>query len=175
MKYRYRTFGDPPSQRSAEDLTISVARFFAKNGTLTNYYVYHGGTNFGRSSSSFVTTRYYDEAPLDEFGLMRDPKWSHLRDLHRALRLSRRALLWGTPTVQKINQDLEITVYENTAEHMCAAFLTNNHTTQPSNITFRGAAYYLPEKSVSILADCKTVIYNTQTVNKSTFLFFFQL
>uniref|UniRef100_M1A6P4 Beta-galactosidase n=1 Tax=Solanum tuberosum TaxID=4113 RepID=M1A6P4_SOLTU len=161
---QYRTFGDPPSQRSAEDLAFSVARFFAKNGTLTNYYMYHGGTNFGRSSSSFVTTRYYDEAPLDEFGLMRDPKWSHLRDLHRALRLSRRALLWGTPTVQKINQDLEITVYENTAEHMCAAFLTNNHTTQPSNITFRGAAYYLPEKSVSILADCKTVVYNTQTV-----------
>lgn len=29
---------------------------------------YHGGTNFGRTSSSFVMTRYYDEAPLDEFG-----------------------------------------------------------------------------------------------------------
>ncbi|KAJ8572203.1 hypothetical protein K7X08_008714 [Anisodus acutangulus] len=162
---QYRTFGDPPSQRSAEDLAFSVARFFAKNGTLTNYYMYHGGTNFGRSSSSFVTTRYYDEAPLDEFGLMRDPKWSHLRDLHRALRLSRRALLWGTPTVQKISEDLEITVYENTgSDPMCAAFLTNNHTKLPSNITFRGADYYLPEKSVSILADCKTVVYNTQTV-----------
>uniref|UniRef100_A0A3Q7IZ73 Uncharacterized protein n=1 Tax=Solanum lycopersicum TaxID=4081 RepID=A0A3Q7IZ73_SOLLC len=36
MKYKYRTFGDPPSQRSAEDLAFSVARFFAKNGTLTN-------------------------------------------------------------------------------------------------------------------------------------------
>ncbi|CAN4107357.1 unnamed protein product [Withania somnifera] len=161
---QYRTYGDPPSQRSAEDLAFSVARFFAKNGTLANYYMYYGGTNFGRSASSFVTTRYYDEAPLDEFGLMRDPKWSHLRDLHRALRLSRRALLWGTPTVQKINENLEITVYENTAEHMCTAFLTNNHTIIPSNITFRGAEYYLPEKSVSILADCKTVVYNTQTV-----------
>lgn len=47
---------------------------------------------------------------------------------------------------------------------MCAAFLTNNHTKLPSNITFRGAEYYLPEKSISILADCKTVVYNTQTV-----------
>lgn len=27
----------------------------------------HGGTNFGRTTS-FVMTRYYDEAPLDEFG-----------------------------------------------------------------------------------------------------------
>lgn len=29
---------------------------------------YHGGTNFGRNAAHFVTTRYYDEAPLDEFG-----------------------------------------------------------------------------------------------------------
>lgn len=43
-------------------------------------------------------------------GLFREPKWSHLRDLHRALRLSRRALLWGTPTVQTINQDLEVII-----------------------------------------------------------------
>lgn len=62
---------------------------------------------------------------------------------------------------------MQITVYENTAEHMCSAFLTNNHTTEAFKITFRGNEYYLPEKSVSILADCKTVVYNTQTVNKS--------
>ena len=29
---------------------------------------YHGGTNFGRTSAVFTTTRYYDEAPLDEYG-----------------------------------------------------------------------------------------------------------
>ncbi|KAL0383935.1 UNVERIFIED_CONTAM: Beta-galactosidase 13 [Sesamum radiatum] len=105
---RYRVYGDPPSQRAAEDLSFAVARFFAKNGTLNNYYMYHGGTNFGRTSSSFVTSRYYDEAPLDEFGLKRDPKFGHLRDLHRALRLSKKALLKGTPRVQKINEDLEV-------------------------------------------------------------------
>ncbi|KAM3344125.1 beta-galactosidase 13 isoform X1 [Capsicum galapagoense] len=160
---QYRTFGDPPSQRAAEDIAFSVARFFAKNGTLTNYYMYYGGTNYGRTSSSFVTTRYYDEAPLDEFGLLREPKWSHLRDLHRALRLSRRALLWGTPSVQKINEDLEITVYEKPGTD-CAAFLTNNHTSNTAIIKFRGKEYFLPEKSVSILPDCKTVVYNTQTV-----------
>lgn len=39
-------------------------------GYLTHIHVqYHGGTNFGRTSSSFVTTRYYDEAPLDEYGM----------------------------------------------------------------------------------------------------------
>ena len=36
---RYRVFGDPPSQRAAEDIAFAVARFFAKNGTHTNYYM----------------------------------------------------------------------------------------------------------------------------------------
>ncbi|CAA2991953.1 beta-galactosidase 13-like [Olea europaea subsp. europaea] len=161
---QYRVFGDPPSQRSAEDLAFSVARFFARNGTLNNYYMYYGGTNYGRTSSSFVTTRYYDEAPLDEFGLLREPKWGHLRDLHRALRLSKKPLLWGTPSVQKINKDLEIITFENPKSNICAAFLTNNHTKAPATIQFRGVDYYLPQRSISILPDCKTVVYNTETV-----------
>lgn len=161
---QYRTFGDPPSQRAAEDLAFSVARFFAKNGTYVNYYMYYGGTNFGRTGSSFVSTRYYDEGPLDEFGLYREPKWSHLRDVHRALRLSKKPLLWGTPNVQKINDDLEITTFENSNLKVCAAFLTNNHTLKPNSITFKGTEYYIPEKSVSILPDCKTVVFNTQNV-----------
>ena len=65
---QYRVFGDPPSQRPVEDIAFSVARFFSKKGSLTNYYMYHGGTNFGRTSAIFTTTRYYDEAPLDEYG-----------------------------------------------------------------------------------------------------------
>ncbi|KAL7118537.1 hypothetical protein ACP275_02G008400 [Erythranthe tilingii] len=161
---QYRVFGDPPSQRAAEDLAYAVARFFARNGTLNNYYMYHGGTNFGRTSSSFVTTRYYDEAPLDEFGLKREPKFGHLKDLHKALRLSKKPLLWGTQNVQMVTKDLEITTYEKSGTNICVAFLTNNHSREAMNIKFRGVDYYLPAKSISILPDCKTVVYNTQTV-----------
>nr|GMC87505.1 beta-galactosidase 13-like [Ipomoea batatas] len=162
---QYRTFGDPPSQRSAEDLAFSITRFFAAlNGTYVNYYMYYGGTNFGRTASSFVSTRYYDEGPLDEFGLYRDPKWSHLRDNHRALKLCKKPLFWGAQTIQKITTDLEIITFENPALKLCAAFLTNNHTLNPNTINFRGTKYYLPEKSISILPDCKTVVFNTQNV-----------
>lgn len=43
---------------------------------LTNHYSmsnifilqYHGGTNFGRASSAYIKTSYYDQAPLDEYG-----------------------------------------------------------------------------------------------------------
>ncbi|KAK3028490.1 hypothetical protein RJ639_040059 [Escallonia herrerae] len=173
---QYRVFGDPPSQRAAEDIAYSVARFFSKNGTLANYYMYYGGTNFGRTSSSFVTTRYYDEAPLDEFGwqlkphlqkfqsLKREPKWGHVRDLHRALRLSKKALLWGTPIVQRVSPKLEVVTYEKPGSDFCAAFLINNHSRVPATINFRGVDYTLPEKSISILPDCKTVVFNSQTI-----------
>ncbi|KAM2711110.1 hypothetical protein EV1_031262 [Malus domestica] len=161
---QYRVFGDPPSQRSAEDIAFSVARFFSKNGALTNYYMYHGGTNFGRTSSIFTTTRYYDEAPLDEYGLPRDPKWSHLKDLHKALKLSRKALLWGVPGVQKISKDTEVHFYETAATNICAAFLTNNNFQTEATVTWRGVDYYLPPRSISILPDCKTVVFNTQRV-----------
>ncbi|CAA6663225.1 unnamed protein product [Spirodela intermedia] len=162
---QYRVFGDPPSQRSAEDLAYAVALFFSKNGTLVNYYMYHGGTNFGRTSSSFVTTRYYDEAPLDEYGLLKEPKWGHIKDLHSALKLCRKALLWGTPTVQSLGQDLEARVYEKPGSDVCAAFLVNKNPRVDTTVVFRGVAYVLPHHSISILPNCKTVVINTQRVN----------
>ncbi|XP_045803623.1 beta-galactosidase 13-like [Trifolium pratense] len=161
---QYRVFGDPVSQRSAEDIAFSVARFFSKNGNLVNYYMYHGGTNFGRTSSAFTTTRYYDEAPLDEYGLERQPKWSHLRDAHTAMLLCRKAILHGVPTVQKLNTFHEVRVFEKPEANICAAFITNNHTTEPATINFRGSNYFLPPHSISVLPDCKTVVYNTQSI-----------
>ncbi|KAH0994172.1 hypothetical protein GBA52_005655 [Prunus armeniaca] len=161
---QYRVFGDPPSQRPVDDIAFAVARFFSKKGSLTNYYMYHGGTNFGRTSAIFTTTRYYDEAPLDEYGLPRDPKWSHLKDLHKALRLSRKALLWGFPGVQKMSANTEVYFYEMPATNICAAFLTNNNLTTEATVSWRGQDYYLPQHSISILPDCKTVVFNTQTI-----------
>ncbi|KAI3873836.1 hypothetical protein MKW92_052200 [Papaver armeniacum] len=54
-------------------------------------------------------------------------------------------------------------IYENPGGE-CAAFLCNNRTREPATATFRGNQYYLPAHSISILPDCKTVVYNTQTV-----------
>ncbi|KAK8263363.1 hypothetical protein E1A91_D12G036900v1 [Gossypium mustelinum] len=161
---QFRVFGDPPSQRSAEDLAFSIIRFCSKNGTLVNYYMYHGGTNFGRTSSSFTTTRYYDEAPLDEFGLIREPKWGHLKDAHRAVNLCKRALFSGSPFVQKLGPDQEARVWEQPGTSLCSAFLTNNNTKKPQALRFRGQDYQLPPRSISILPDCKTEVFNSQMI-----------
>ncbi|KAL4569678.1 hypothetical protein LXL04_025320 [Taraxacum kok-saghyz] len=161
---QYRVFGDPPSQRAAEDIAFSVARFFMNNGSMTNYYMYHGGTNFGRTSSSFVTTRYYDEAPLDEFGLIREPKWSHLRDIHRVLNLVKKPFLLGTQKIKDINKFVQIITYEKPESNLCLAFLSNRHKKIHRTIRFRGKIYFLPRRSVAILPDCKTVIFNTELI-----------
>ncbi|XP_027902823.1 beta-galactosidase 13-like [Vigna unguiculata] len=161
---QYRAHGDPPSQRSAEDIAFSIARFFAKGGSLVNYYMYHGGTNFGRTSSAFTPTRYYDEAPLDEYGLQREPKWTHLRDVHKAVLLCRKAILAGDTNVEKLNEFHEIRTIEKLGTNLCVAFITNNHTTDAATINFRGTDYFLPPHSISILPDCKTVVFNTQSI-----------
>lgn len=69
-------------------------------------------------------------------------------------------------TIEKLTKlvFLQIITYEKDSS-ACAAFLINNHTKEAGVINFRGVDYYLPEKSISILPDCKTVVYNTQTVN----------
>uniref|UniRef100_A0A0E0LXQ1 Beta-galactosidase n=1 Tax=Oryza punctata TaxID=4537 RepID=A0A0E0LXQ1_ORYPU len=162
---QYRVFGDPPSQRSAEDIAFSVARFFSVGGTLANYYMYHGGTNFGRNGAAFVMPRYYDEAPLDEFGLYKEPKWGHLKDLHHALRLCKKALLWGNPSVQPLGKLYEARVFEKSEKKVCVAFLSNHNTKEDGTVTFRGQKYFVARRSISILADCKTVVFSTQHVN----------
>ncbi|KAK9064472.1 hypothetical protein SSX86_015854 [Deinandra increscens subsp. villosa] len=171
---QYRVFGDPPSQRAAEDIAFSVARFFMNNGSMTNYYMYHGGTNFARTSSSFATTRYYDEAPLDEFGLIREPKWSHLRDLHKTLRMVKKPFLLGTRKVQDINQFVQIVTYEKPESKLCAAFLSNKHKKVHRTVDFRGKQYFLSRRSVIILPDCKNVVFNTELItsqhNSRTFV-----
>ncbi|XP_021900430.1 beta-galactosidase 6 isoform X2 [Carica papaya] len=63
----YQVYGGEPYMRSAEDIAFHVALFIAKNGSFVNYYMYHGGTNFGRSGAAYVITSYYDQAPLDEY------------------------------------------------------------------------------------------------------------
>lgn len=59
---------------------------------------------------------------------------------------------------------LQTRVFEKPESGLCAAFLTNNHTQKGATVNFRGQSYLLPPHSISILPDCKTVVYNTQMV-----------
>ncbi|XP_060198278.1 beta-galactosidase 16-like [Lycium barbarum] len=162
----YQVYGQNATIRSAEDIAFQVALFIArKNGTYINYYMYHGGTNFGRTAAEFMITGYYDQAPLDEYGLIRQPKWGHLKELHAAVKLCSEAILSAFPTVQSLGPLQESYVF-NGDSGACSAFLVNTDGSNKSvTVRFRNLTYQLPPKSISILPDCKTVAFNTAKVS----------
>ncbi|XP_009599425.1 beta-galactosidase-like [Nicotiana tomentosiformis] len=161
----YTKFGGPVPQRPAEDIAFSVARFVQNNGSFFNYYMYHGGTNFGRTSSGlFIATSYDYDAPLDEYGLLNEPKYGHLRDLHKAIKLCEPALVSSYPTVTKIGSNQEAHVFRSKSGN-CAAFLSNYDSKYAVKVTFQNKPYDLPPWSISILPDCKTAVYNTAKVS----------
>ncbi|KAJ8640959.1 hypothetical protein MRB53_017653 [Persea americana] len=164
----YTEFGGPIPHRPVEDLAFSVARFIQKGGSFINYYMYHGGTNFGRTAGGpFIATSYDYDAPIDEYGLLRQPKWGHLKDLHKAIKMCEPALVSGDPTVKSLGSYEEAHVFKSKSG-ACAAFLSNYNPRSFATVRFQGMHYNLPPWSVSILPDCKNTVFNTARVTFQT-------
>ncbi|KAL5555213.1 hypothetical protein UlMin_037449 [Ulmus minor] len=161
----YHVYGGEPYIRSAEDIAFHVALFIARNGTYVNYYMYHGGTNFGRTSSAYVITSYYDQAPLDEYGLLRQPKWGHLKELHDAIKNCSTTLLEGVQTNMSLGHYQQAYIFRKEADQGCVAFLINDDRENNATIQFQNHTYDLLPKSISVLPDCHNVIFNTAKVN----------
>ncbi|PHT83835.1 Beta-galactosidase 16 [Capsicum annuum] len=161
----YQVYGQKATIRSAEDIAYQVALFTArKNGTFINYYMYNGGTNFGRTAAEYMITSYYDQAPLDEYGLIRQPKWGHLKELHEAVKLCSETILSVFPSIQSLGEQQEAYIFSGDSGG-CAAFLVNIDNTKSVVVQFQNSTYELPQQSISILPDCKTVAFNTAKVS----------
>ncbi|KAL1201285.1 Beta-galactosidase 2 [Cardamine amara subsp. amara] len=164
----FTEFGGASPNRPVEDIAFSVARFIQNGGSYVNYYMYHGGTNFDRTAGVFIATTYDYDAPLDEYGLLREPKYSHLKELHKVIKLCEPALVSVDPTITSLGSKQEAHVFNSKTS--CAAFLSNYDTSYPVKVMFRGFPYDLPPWSVSILPDCKTEYYNTAKIRAPTIL-----
>ncbi|PWA35777.1 D-galactoside/L-rhamnose binding SUEL lectin domain-containing protein [Artemisia annua] len=166
----YTTWGGRLPHRPVEDLAFAVARFYQRGGSFQNYYMFFGGTNFGRTSGgpNYVTSYDYD-APIDEYGLLSQPKWGHLKDLHAAIKLCEPALVAAdSPQYIKLGSSQEAHVYRGGNTSICSAFLANIDEHQSSTVQFLGRSYTLPPWSVSILPDCKNAVLNTAKVGAQT-------
>ncbi|KAJ9674818.1 hypothetical protein PVL29_024006 [Vitis rotundifolia] len=121
----FTEFGGPIHQRPVQDLAFGVARFIQNGGSFVNYYMYHGGTNFGRSAGGpFITSSYDYDAPIDEYGLIRQPKYGHLKELHKAIKLCEHAVVSADPTVISLGSYQQAHVFSS-GRGNCAAFLSN--------------------------------------------------
>ncbi|KAJ0098090.1 hypothetical protein Patl1_29004 [Pistacia atlantica] len=164
----FSEFGGPNHQRPVQDLAYAVARFIQKGGSFINYYMYHGGTNFGRTAGGpFITTSYDYDAPIDEYGLIRQPKYGHLKELHRSIKMCERALVSADPIVTSLGSFQQAHLFSS--EHGdCAAFLSNYDTKSSARVMFNNMHYNLPPWSISILPDCRNVVFNTAKVGVQT-------
>eukprot|EP00252_Welwitschia_mirabilis_P002305 TRINITY_DN12214_c0_g3_i3.p1 TRINITY_DN12214_c0_g3~~TRINITY_DN12214_c0_g3_i3.p1 ORF type:complete len:547 (+),score=62.07 TRINITY_DN12214_c0_g3_i3:1134-2774(+) len=163
----FSEFGGAFPRRPVEDLAFAVARFIQKGGSFVNYYMYHGGTNFGRTAGGpFITTTYDYDAPIDEYGLLRQPKWGHLKELHKTIKLCEAALVSGDPVISSIGHYQQAYMYS--ANGNCAAFLSNFDPNNDAKVLFNNRHYTIPAWSVSILPDCRNVVYNTAKVGVQT-------
>ncbi|KAF4361756.1 hypothetical protein G4B88_012064 [Cannabis sativa] len=160
----YQAFGDEEYIRPAQDIAFHVALFIAKKGSFVNYYMYHGGTNFERTASAFVTTKYYDQAPLDEYGLISEPKWGHLKELHAVIKLCSKTLLSKEQTSFPLDELHQAYVYGDYNSEECVAFLVNSHM-KDVTVQFHNVSYFLPHNSISILPDCKNIAFNTAKIS----------
>nr|GFA37586.1 beta-galactosidase 3-like [Tanacetum cinerariifolium] len=167
---RFSDFGGPIPHRPVQDLAFAVARFVQKGGSFTNYYMYHGGTNFGRTAGGpFITTSYDYDAPIDEYGLLRQPKYDHLKELHKAIKSSERAILSADPAFVSLGTYEQAHVFSSKTGG-CAAFIANYHLNSSTTVTFRKKRHTLPPWSISILPDCKHAVFNTAQVGTKTSL-----
>ncbi|KAF1872042.1 hypothetical protein Lal_00012263 [Lupinus albus] len=166
--YRFTEFGGPIHKRPVQDLAFAVAQFVTKGGSFINYYMYHGGTNFGRTAGGpFITTSYDYDAPLDEYGLISEPKYGHLKELHRAIKMCERALVSTDPIVTSLGEFQQADVYYSESGD-CAAFLSNHDSNSSVRVLFNNMHYNLPPWSISVLPDCRNVVFNTAKVGVQT-------
>ncbi|KAF2287107.1 hypothetical protein GH714_038216 [Hevea brasiliensis] len=163
----FKSWGGKDPHRTAEDVAFSVARFFQTGGTFQNYYMYHGGTNFGRTAGGpYITTSYDYDAPLDEFGNLNQPKWGHLKQLHEVLHSTEETITHGNITTIDYHNSVTATIYATEKGSSC--FLGNANSTSDATIDLHGTKYTVPAWSVSILPDCQNVAYNTAKVKTQT-------
>ncbi|KAL0305806.1 UNVERIFIED_CONTAM: Beta-galactosidase 8 [Sesamum radiatum] len=134
----FLAFGYAVPFRPVEDLAFAVARFFETGGTFQNYYMYFGGTNFGRTAGGpLVATSYDYDAPINEYGFINQPKWGHLRDLHIAIEQCEEHLVNANATQISLGKNLEAHVYYRSPKD-CAAFLANYGSSTDATVNFRG-------------------------------------
>ncbi|KAF5949345.1 hypothetical protein HYC85_011338 [Camellia sinensis] len=94
----YTEFGGVVPYRPVEDLAFSVTRFIQNNVSLMNYYMYHGGTNFGRTVAGlFIAISYDYDAPIDEYGTvygpLENPKLTYSSTVKLRARINKISLL----------------------------------------------------------------------------------
>ena len=103
----------PYDDRTPEDISLAIMKWFARGGAHHNYYMWFGGNHFARWAGCSITNKYADGVNLHADGLPNEPKKTHLQRLHMLLAKHGTVLL-NVPS--QINTPQPLTVF-NTSVH----------------------------------------------------------
>jgi hypothetical protein len=172
----YDTWGFQHHLRDPRNIAYHLLNFITRGGSGWNYYMWHGGTNFGRTGMYLQTTSYDYDAPLDEYGRP-TIKGLFLARLNQVVRANSRFFLEGErvntispsgikKTIWRIGNDM-LTVYVNDKEKT----LKEGNVVLPSgsacivdlkgNILFNTHSDFLSAQSTIKFPEWKTIVNST--------------
>ncbi|KAN0012295.1 hypothetical protein ACTFIU_007593 [Dictyostelium citrinum] len=162
----FENWGQAKPKRPVQDMLFSNARFIAYGGSLINYYMWFGGTNFGRTSGGpWIITSYDYDAPLDEFGQPNEPKFSLSSKFHQVLHMIEFDLLNNQPPTSPtfLSQSIEVHQYGTNL-----SFITNFGTsTSPNQILWMNQTYTIQPWSVLIIYN-NEILFDTSYIPPNT-------
>lgn len=134
----YDTWGYQHHVRDPYEIGYHLLRFVAMGGSGFNYYMWHGGTNFGRTAMYPHITSYDFDAPLNEWGEPTE-KYRVLAALHHCLLDYQDVLLCGTRQEKPLSDDGTLfSVIWSKATGGVVLVLTVNSGTEAGEITLEG-------------------------------------
>jgi hypothetical protein len=166
----FQHWGEPSPHRPVADMAFSMARFYAKGGSLINLYMFQGGTNFGRSSGGpNIITSYDYDAPVDEFGSINPKKFYHLAEFCAVLAQYSAALLSNSvPAPISLGFLLEAHIYGAAHSPNSIIFLSNIGENS-AQVLFLGQKFTLPAWSVLILdGQNLKIVFNTAEFSQNS-------
>jgi len=151
----YQTWGGVLPKRDPQELAYATARFFAAGGSGVNYFLWHGGTNFGREGMYLLTTSYEFGGPLDEYGLPTD-KARHLARLNHALHACAPGFLdHERPEVRSAGPAQFVCAYASGLAFLC------NDGAEPARLAHAGREHTLAPRSVRIVRADGELLYDS--------------
>ena len=160
--------------RNSADIAYGIARWFAYGGTYHNFYMFHGGNNFGRSveydqtpwgatglAGRDVVTAYAPDVMVDSWGHVHDPRYTFLQKLFGVLKRYESDLLENDPPVaKKLAPGVEVHEYGKSF-----AFVSNYNGSETVAVKYRDSSLKIPPQTVILVDEYGFSEFNTSDVN----------
>ena len=164
----FESWGGSPYYTDATVLSYGVADFAAAGGVYQNYYMYHGGSNFGIHPSDNVVTSYDYDGQLDEYGVPNEPKYTHLSNLHHVLSsLATTFLGYNYSIPVPMQWGVTLFQYGTIGQSDCVVAFRNSNKSAV-DVTFSGHSFRVSNQSVQFYDGNFKLLFDTSVVTSKS-------